>query len=350
MDKLKIGILGATGLVGQRFAQLLENHPWFEITTLAASERSVGKVYEEACLWRLSTRMPDRLKTLKVLPVEPELECDFVFSSLPSSMAGEVEEAFAKAGYPVISNSSNFRMVQDVPLLVPEINADHCDIIPLQQKKRNYEKGFIATNPNCTTITLVLGLAPIEQAFGIEKIQSTSLQALSGAGQSGVSSMDIIDNVIPYIGNEEDKVESEPQKIFGSFRDAAIHPADIGISAQCTRVNVSDGHTIAVSVKLRNSTTEIEVIDTFSQYKSPLRELNLPSAPDKPVILLLDADRPQPRLDRNLGNGMVSVVGRIRPCPLLDYKFVILGHNTIRGAAGAAILNAELLKTKGFIE
>ncbi len=349
MDKIKVGILGATGFVGQRFAQLLENHPWFEITVLAASDRSVGKVYEEACLWRLSTLMPERLKNLKVHPVEPKLDCDFVFSSLPSSMAREVEETFAKAGYPVISNSSNFRMVQDVPLLVPEINADHCDIIPLQQKQRNYEKGFIATNPNCTTITLVLGLAPIEQTFGIEKIQSTSLQALSGAGQSGVSSMDIIDNVIPYIGNEEDKVESEPQKIFGSFKDAAIHPADIGISAQCTRVNVSDGHTIAVSVKLGRSPDENEVIDTFSQYTSPLLDMNLPSAPDRPVILLLDADRPQPRLDRNLGNGMVSVVGRIRPCPLLDYKFVILGHNTIRGAAGAAILNAELLKTKGFI-
>ncbi len=348
-EKIRAGILGATGLVGQRFAHMLQDHPWFEISALAASERSVGKSYEESCTWRLSSPMPDRLRKMTVKAVEPGLDCDFVFSSLPSNVAGEIEERFALAGYPVISNSSNYRMSEDVPLLVPEINEDHCDVIPFQKKRRNFEKGFIATNPNCTTITLVLGLAPIASEFGLDSLHITSMQALSGAGQNGVSSMDIIDNVIPLIQGEEEKVEREPLKIFGSFNNASISHAAFNISAQCNRVNVSDGHMIALSVKLKTTPSEQEFAGAYSSYLSPLRSLSLPSAPDKPVLVMSEEDRPQPRLDRELGRGMISVVGRIRPCPLLDFKYVILGHNTIRGAAGAAILNAELLKSKGFI-
>jgi len=347
--KLRAGILGATGLVGQRLALLLKDHPWFEITELTASGKSAGRNYEESCLWRLPHPMPEYAKTIKVKPVEPNLDCDFVFSSLPSSIAGEIEESFASEGYPVISNSGNHRMEPDVPLIIPEINHDHLDLIPLQQKRRNFNKGFITTNPNCTSIALVLSLAPIMKKFGLKSVQVTSMQALSGAGQSGVSSLNIIDNVIPYIANEEDKVESEPLKLFGNLCNDAIEFAEFNISAQCNRVNVSDGHLLSVSVSLLKKVDVNQFENALKSYISPINDLKLPSAPEYPIVVAKEKDRPQPRLDRDILNGMVSVVGRIRQCKVLDYKYVVLSHNTIRGAAGAAILNAELLHVKGLI-
>jgi len=348
-NKLRAGILGSTGLVGQRLALLLKDHPWFEVTVLAASDKSTGKNYEESCSWRLPNPMPEYIKSILVKPVEPNLDCDFVFSSLPSNIAGEIEESFARSGYPVISNSSNHRMKHDVPLIIPEINYDHLNLIPVQQKNRNFKKGFIITNPNCTTIALVLSLAPIVKNFGLNSVQVTSMQALSGAGQSGVSSLDIIDNVLPYIANEEEKVESEPLKLFGNLCKDAVEFANFNISAQCNRVNVSDGHMLTVSVDLLNKTDDDLLKDAFNSFKSPIHDLKLPSAPEYPIVVSSEKDRPQPRLDRDISNGMVCVVGRIRKCNVSDYKYVVLSHNTIRGAAGAAILNAELLKVKGLI-
>lgn len=348
-QKLKVGILAATGTVGQRFVQLLENHPWFEVTELAASDRSVGQIYERACAWKLTRPMPEGVKKLIVKPPEPNLDCDFVFSSLPADVAGEIEEAFAKAGYPVISNSSHHRMDEDVPLLIPEVNAEHINIIPFQKERRDYEKGFIVTNPNCTAIGLVLALTPLDQAFGLQAVLMTSMQALSGAGYPGVASLDIIDNVIPYIKSEEEKVEAETLKLLGRLENNAFVNARFRVSAHCNRVNVSEGHLETVSVKLEKRATEAEVIEAFRAFESPLREWGLPSAPPSPVIFKEEVDRPQPRLDRDLANGMAVIVGRVRKCSVLDYKFLVLSHNTIRGAAGAAILNAELLKVKGYL-
>jgi aspartate-semialdehyde dehydrogenase len=347
--KLNVGILAATGTVGQRFIQLLENHPWFEVTEVAASDRSVGQTYERACAWKLPRPMPDAVKNLVVKPPEPTLECDFVLSSLPTDVAGEVEDAFARAGYPVISNAGSHRMDEDVPLLIPEVNADHIDMIPVQQKRRGYDEGFIVTNPNCTAIGLVIALAPLDKAFGLQAVLMTSMQALSGAGYPGVASLDIIDNVVPYIKSEEEKVEAETLKLLGRLQSHAFVNAPFRISASCNRVNVSDGHLETVSVKLERRATEAELIEAFRAFESPLRHWGLPSAPLFPIIVKEEVDRPQPRLDRDLGSGMATVVGRVRTCSVLDYKFLVLSHNTIRGAAGAAILNAELLKVKGYL-
>lgn len=348
--KLRAGILGATGLVGQRLIHMLENHPWFDITELAASDKSSGRIYEESCSWLLPFELPARFRTMNVKPVEPGLDCDFVFSSLPSSVAKEVEEPFARAGYPVISNSSYHRMDVDVPLVIPEVNSGHIDLIEIQKRKRNFEKGFIVANPNCTTIGLALALAPLERSFGLESVQVTSMQALSGAGQTGVSSLAIIDNVIPFIGGEEEKVESETLKLLGSLNAESIDLPKCAISAQCNRVNVSDGHLMTVSVKLKRTPDEEHFLDSLRSYSSPADSSELPSSPRKPIIVMTEDDRPQPRLDRDRENGMATIIGRIRPCEVLDYKFVVLSHNTIRGAAGAAILNAELLKSKGYLE
>jgi aspartate-semialdehyde dehydrogenase len=341
--KWKVGILGATGTVGQRFIELLEKHPWFEVTDIAASDRSVGKTYQQACHWKISGHMPEYVRTMKVKDCAPELDCDLVFSGLPSSMAGEVETAFARAGYAVLSNSKNHRMDADVPLLVPEINSEHLGLIAVQQKNHRYQSGYIITNPNCSTMALVLALAPLEKAFGIEKVHVVTMQALSGAGYPGVASLDIIDNVIPYIADEEEKVETEPCKILGKFKDGNIVFADFKISAQCHRVNVLDGHLEAVSIALKRRPTLEQFIETLTSYRSRPQELELPSAPRFPVVHVEGRDRPQPRLDRGVENGMATVVGRIRPCSVFDFKLDLLGHNTIRGAAGAAILNAELL-------
>jgi aspartate-semialdehyde dehydrogenase len=341
--KLKGGILGATGTVGQRFIQLLEHHPWFEVGDLAASDRSAGKPYQQACSWKISGQMPEYVRDLRVKDCTPDLDCDFVVSGLPSSVAGEIETAFARVGYPVLSNSKNHRMDEDVPLLVPEINAEHLELLKVQKKNHNYENGYIITNPNCTTMALVLALAPLHRDFGLEKVNVVSMQALSGAGYPGVASMDIIDNVVPYIDGEEEKVEIEPRKILGRFCNGKIAFADIRISAQCHRVNVSDGHLEAVSVGFRNIPSLDQLVESLRSYSSVPQELGLPSAPRHPVVCIEGCDRPQPRLDRDLEKGMATVVGRIRSCSVLDYKFDLLGHNTIRGAAGAAILNAELL-------
>jgi len=348
VNKIKVGVLGATGAVGQRFVQLLEGHPWFEISALAASGRSAGKPYGEACRWLLSTPMPAAVQNMTVQPCEPELDAGLVFSALPGDQARTVEKSFAQAGYVVSSNTSTHRMEPDVPLLIPEVNPEHLALIELQRRNRG-SAGFIVTNPNCSTIALVLALKPLHDAFGLDKVMVTTMQAISGAGYPGVSSLDILDNVIPYIGGEEAKMESEPLKLLGTWTGDGVQNADFAISAQCNRVHVLDGHLEAVSIALREKVTVDDLIAAFEQFRAEPQELGLPSAPAHPVVVHRGVDRPQPRRDRDIEGGMASIVGRIRPCPILDYKFVVLGHNTIRGAAGCAILNAELLKVKGYL-
>lgn len=349
MSKVKVGVLGATGAVGQRFVQLLDGHPWFEISALAASEASAGNTYAEACTWRISADMPEAVRDMQVLPIEPGFEADIVFSALPSSVAGPAEERFAEAGYVVCSNASAHRMDPDVPLLIPEVNPQHLSLIPYQQRKRGWDKGYIVTNPNCTTIHLVLALQPLDLAFGLEHVVVATMQALSGAGYPGVPSWDIVDNVMPHTYGEEWKVENEPRKIMGRFNGEGITAADFAISAHCHRVATLDGHLEAVSVKFKQPASVEEVITAFAEFRAEPQELDLPTAPQHPVVVRPETDRPQPRLDRMAEHGMASVVGRVREDPVLDVKFLVLGHNTIRGAAGASILNAELLVAKGYL-
>ncbi|HYH83999.1 MAG TPA: aspartate-semialdehyde dehydrogenase [Pyrinomonadaceae bacterium] len=345
--KFRVGILGATGTVGQRFIQLLEGHPQFELTALAASDRSQGKSYGEACAWRLPGEVPQSVRTLRVEPPKPPLDCEIVFSSLPGDIARETEESFARAGYAVISNSSALRMDEDVPLLIPEINHEHLALLDVQRARRGFDRGFVVTNPNCSTIALALALAPLHARFRVEAVVATTLQAISGAGYPGVASLDITDNVLPYIGGEEEKVETESQKILGRFEEGHIESAPFAVSAQCHRVNVTDGHTVAVRVRLARRAEIEEVREAFASFTSLPQELKLHSAPARPVVVRDEADRPQPRLDRDAGGGMSVTVGRIRTDNVLDYRFVALSHNTVRGAAGAAILNAELLAALG---
>ncbi|HEX7314465.1 MAG TPA: aspartate-semialdehyde dehydrogenase [Pyrinomonadaceae bacterium] len=345
--KYRVGILGATGTVGQRFIQLLEGHPQFEVAALAASDRSKGKAYSEACAWRLPGDMPEAVREMKVAAIEPPLDCDIVFSSLPGDIARETEEAFARAGHAVISNSSALRMDEDVPLLIPEVNHEHLAQLDTQKRARGLERGMIVTNPNCSTIMLVLALAPLHARFGIESCVATTLQALSGAGYPGVPSLDAVDNVIPYIGGEEEKIETETLKILGRFEGGGIQHAPFKVSAQVHRVNVSDGHMAAVRVKLAREASVEELRDAFSSFTSLPQELRLHTAPERPIVVRDEPDRPQPRLDRDAGRGMSVTVGRIFPDKVLDYRFVALSHNTVRGAAGAAILNAELLVATG---
>jgi aspartate-semialdehyde dehydrogenase len=347
--KRRVGILGATGTVGQRVIHLLRDHPSFEVTALAASDRSEGKRFADVCNWKLPSEMPETVKDIKVYGCKPPLDCDLVIASLPSDIALEAEGAFAAAGIPVISNSSAYRMPDDVPLIVPEINPEHLDVIPQQQKNRGYDKGYIVTNPNCTTIGLVMALAPLQQCFGLEAVMMTSMQAISGAGYPGVPSMDILDNVIPFIGGEEEKVEVEPQKILGSVTGGKIQSAAFKVSAQCNRVAVQDGHLESVRVKLNKSATVEEVIDAFNGFTGLPQELKLPTAPARPVIVRTEKDRPQPRLDREAENGMATVIGRVSRDTIFDFKFTLISHNTIRGAAGAAVLNAELLVAKNLL-
>ncbi len=346
--KFRVGILGATGTVGQRFIQLLENHPQFEVTAVAASDRSQGKAYGDACSWRLQGEMPERVRSLQVQAPAPPLECDLVFSSLPGDIARETEDSFAAAGYPVITNSSAFRMDEDVPLLIPEVNHQHLNLLA-RQRQRYTSGGFIVTNPNCSAVALALALAPLHAAFGISAAMATTLQALSGAGYPGVPSLDILDNVLPYIGGEEEKMEAETQKILGRYVDARIQPAPMAVSAQCHRVNVADGHMVAVRVKLSRQAELNDLRDALASFHSLPQELGLHSAPRFPIVVRDEVDRPQPKLDRDAGNGMTVTVGRLLPDAVLDYRFVALGHNTIRGAAGAAILNAELLIALGHL-
>jgi aspartate-semialdehyde dehydrogenase len=346
--KFRAGVLGATGMVGQRLVHLLADHPWFELREVAASEKSFGRCYEEAVQWHLDTPIPSGARGLVVKGLEPALDCDFVFSALDSSVAGEAEEEFARAGYPVVSNSRNHRMDADVPLLIPEVNASHLGAIPVQQKNRAYESGFIVTNPNCSTAGLVLVLKPLADAFGLEKIFVVTMQAVSGAGYPGVASLDIVGNVVPFISGEEEKMEAEPQKLLGKWDGGRFVDAGLGISAHCNRVPVKDGHLESISVGLKKIASLKEVREVLREFTVDAELASLPSAIRNPIVVLEDEDRPQPRRDVNAGNGMATVVGRVRECPLLDIKLTLLSHNLVRGAAGAALLNAELLAARGF--
>jgi aspartate-semialdehyde dehydrogenase len=349
--KWRAGVLGATGVVGQRLVSLLADHPWFELTEVAASERSSGKTYAEAARWHLDAPIPAAARNLVVKGIEPSLDCDFVLSGLDSSVAGPAEEDFARAGYPVVSNSRNHRMDPDVPLLIPEVNAAHLDAIPVQQKLRGYDDGgFIVTNPNCSTAGLVLVLKPLADAFGLEKIFVVTLQAVSGAGYPGVPSMDIHANVVPFISGEEEKMEAEPQKLLGKWDGARFVDAGLGLSAHCNRVPVLDGHLECVSLSLKKIASLAEVREALRHFEVSPELASLPSAVRHPVVVLDEENRPQPRRDVNAGNGMAAVVGRVRECPLLDVKLTLLSHNLVRGAAGAALLNAELLAARGFIK
>jgi aspartate-semialdehyde dehydrogenase len=354
-NKYPIGILGATGMVGQRFIQLLERHPWFEIAWLGASDRSSGKPYGEAARWRLDTPLPGRIARMTVAPADPlaappgnEPAPKIIFAALDAAIARELEPGFAAAGCAVVSNSSAYRMAANVPLVIPEINAEHLHLIE-EQPSRRQSGGYMVTNPNCSTIGLVMALKPIEQRFGISEIFVTTMQAVSGAGYPGVPSMDILGNVVPYIGSEEEKMEAETLKLLGRLEGHAVTPLAARISASCNRVAVEDGHTESVSIKLARPATREELLAAWAEFR-PLAGQQLPTAPDQPVQWAPENDRPQPRLDRNRGNGMAVTVGRLRPCGVLDWKFTVLSHNTIRGAAGAAILNAELLASLGKLE
>jgi len=347
--KIRAGVLGATGMVGQRLVHLLADHPWFELTEVAASERSSGKTYAEAVHWHLETPVPAAACDLVVKGLDPSLDCDFVFSALDSSVAGPAEEDFARAGYPVVSNSRNHRMDPDVPLLIPEVNAAHLDAIPLQQKNRGYDTGFIVTNPNCSTAGLVLVLKPLADAFGLEKIFVVTLQAISGAGYPGVASMDIQGNVVPFISGEEEKMEAEPQKLLGKWDGSRFVDAGLGLSAHCNRVPVVDGHLECVSIGLKKIASLGEVREALRTFEVDSEMASLPTAVRNPIVVLEEENRPQPRRDLHAGNGMAAVVGRVRECPLLDVKLTLLSHNLVRGAAGAALLNAELLAARGFL-
>jgi aspartate-semialdehyde dehydrogenase len=347
--KFRAGILGATGTVGQRLVQLLDGHPWFELTEVAASERSSGKQYSEAVKWHLDTPIPAAAAGLVVKDLDPTLDCDFVFSALDSSVAGPAEEQFARAGYPVVSNSKNHRMSPDVPLLIPEVNAAHLDAIPVQQKNRGYGSGFIVTNPNCSTAGLVLVLKPLADEFGLEKMFVVTMQAVSGAGYPGVASLDILGNVVPFISGEEEKMEEEPQKLLGRWDGSRFVEAGLGISAHCNRVPVENGHLECLSVSLKKIATLCEVREALRNFTVSDELAALPTALKNPVVVLDEENRPQPRRDVNAGNGMAAVVGRVRECRLLDVKLTLLSHNLLRGAAGAALLNAELLASRGFL-
>ena len=351
--KVEVGILGATGVVGQRFLSLLDGHPWFEPVWLAASDRSSGKSYAEAARWRLSIPLPARFAALPVFEAKPGGNCPrVIFAALDAVAAKELEPAFASAGHIVITNSSALRMWPDVPLLVPECNPDHLELI---RRQNSYTKtrGFAVANPNCSTVGLVMALAPLHQNFGLETVMVTTMQAVSGAGYPGVASLDILANVVPYIGGEEEKMEYEAQKILGKLSSAGIEPAPFAVSASCNRVPVVDGHLESVSIKLRSPARREDVAAAMRNFRGRPQELDLPSAPPRPLLVTEAPDRPQPRFDAETGvglrAGMAASVGRLRPCPVLDYKFTVLSHNTLRGAAGAALLNAELLRAEGWL-
>jgi len=335
-------------MVGQHFIKFLQGHPWFELKWLGASDRSAGKKYKDAMTWHLPGGVPATVADLTVEECQPGNAPRLLFSAMDASVATEIERAFAQAGHVVVSNSKNHRMERDVPLLVPEINPDHLKLVPAQQRARGW-KGQIVTNPNCSTVGLTMGLGPLKQ-FGITKVIVTTMQAISGAGYPGVASMDIMGNVIPFIGGEEEKMQVETQKILGAFRGDHIEPLAAKVSAQCNRVAVVDGHTEAVSVEFSSKPSEDELRRAFAGFCGVPQERKLPSAPPAPVIYLEENNRPQPRKDAERERGMAAFVGRLRPCPVLDWKFVVLSHNTIRGAAGAAVLNAELMHSEGMLD
>ena len=346
--KISVGVLGATGIVGQRFIQMLEHHPWFEVEWVAASERSEGKLYGEAARWKLKTPLPRRVAAMRLSQAGPEGAPKVIFAALDAAIAAELEPRFAEAGCAVVSNSSAFRMQSDVPLVIPEVNPGHVKVLECQHWRKK-SGGFIATNSNCSAMGLVLALAPLQKHFGLKTVVAVTMQAVSGAGYPGVASLDILGNVIPYIAREEEKMEEETRKMLGSLNGSKIRSADFAISCHCNRVAVEDGHTESVSVQFQQPADAQEIKEAWTTFRGLPQELQLPTAPAHPVVYLDAPDRPQPRFDVDCGSGMTATVGRLRPCGVLGWKFTVLSHNTIRGAAGAALLNAELLKAQGYL-
>jgi aspartate-semialdehyde dehydrogenase len=345
--KRKVAVLGATGAVGQSFIRLLDNHPWFELASLAASERSAGKTYADAARWIGDTPIPDRIAATEVVACDPDsVDADIVFSALDSGVAGEVEQRFAEAGRFVLSNAKNFRMEEDVPLVIAEVNPDHLQLIDRQRERRGW-KGAIVTNANCATIAAVVPLAPLHERFGIDRLFMATMQAVSGAGYPGVASLDILGNVIPFIKDEEGKIETESLKLLGRMENGRVTPAEITVSAHANRVPVENGHTVCLSIGFRERATPEEVEALLRSWQGAEEARGLPSTPDRPVVVSGAPDRPQPRRDVAAGRGMAVTVGRVRSDPLFDVKFVALGHNTVRGAAGASVQNAELLVRSG---
>jgi aspartate-semialdehyde dehydrogenase len=346
--RIPVAVLGATGMVGQRFISLLANHPWFEVKVVAGSERSKNQRYGDAATWRLPSAPPASVLDLPVIAPDDDFDAPIVFSGLPASVANDVEPLLASRGHVVLSNASSHRMAEDVPLLIPEVNPDHLALLATQQANRKWP-GLLITNPNCSSVEIALALKPLYDAFGIRRFQVTTMQAISGAGYPGVASYDIVDNVVPYIGSEEEKVESESKKLLGAFQDGVVVPAPMTISAQCNRVAVREGHMACISVELEKDASSADLVEVWRAFKPEPQQRSLPSAPHPAIAVRDEQDRPQPIFDRDAGNGMTVTVGRVRPCPILGHKFVVLGHNTIRGAAGASVLNAELLLARGWL-
>ncbi len=346
---IPVAVLGATGMVGQRFIALLANHPWFHLVAVTGSDRRVGQRYGDAVAWRLPDAQPaPAALDLPLLAPDADPQAEIVFSALPADEAQTIEMDLASRGHAVFSNASSHRMAEDVPLLIPEVNPDHSQMIPFQRQERGWS-GMLVTNPNCSTIQIALALKPLDDAFGVRRMQVTTLQAISGAGYPGVASYDILDNAIPYIGQEEEKIVRETRKILGHATEGgAITPHEMAISAQCTRVAVREGHLACISVELGQSgVTSEQIVETMRAFRAEPQLRRLPSAPDPVIIVRDEADRPQPLRDRDAGRGMAITIGRVRPCEILGHKFIVLGHNTIRGAAGASLLNAELLVARG---
>lgn len=348
--KWRVGVVAATGTVGQRFVALLADHPWFELSVLAASSASAGRRYGDVCHWLVASAMPPRVANMVVRESVPDLDCDLVFSALPGDRAGEVEEQFAAAGYGVFTNASAHRRDADVPLLIPEVNPDHLALLPVQRARRGWTSGLIVANPNCSAVVAAVALAPLHFAFGVRAAVVNTLQALSGAGYPGVSSLDALDNVVPFVAGEEEKLAFETRRMLGRIKNDEVVPAPFGVSAHCNRVPVRDGHLVTVSLAFEQPTTPDEIVQAWRAWRPLPQSLGLPTAPQPPLVIHSQADRPQSRLDRDAGGGMAVSVGRLRPCEVLDLKFVALGHNVIRGAAGASVLNAELMARQGMLE
>jgi len=349
MEKLGVAVLGATGAVGQRFIQLLENHPWFYVAEVIGSSRSAGQPYGEITNWVLDGSVPDSVANLTVKPLDGEFESSLLFSALPKEAAETREIELAEQGHVVCTNASSNRMVEDFPLLLPEANADHIQLIDVQREKRGWKTGAVVANSNCTAMPVVMALAPLRK-FGVTKMLIVSAQAISGAGYPGVASLDILDNMIPYVSGDEQKLETETLRMLGAYSNDHVDWLKSAVSASCNRVPVVDGHLVNVSIELSEKPGLDEIIDTWKNFTAPDVVANLPSAPEHPLYYLPQIDRPQTRRDRNAGNGMSTSIGRLRECPILGYKFVALSHNTIRGAAGCSILNAELLAVKGYLK
>lgn len=346
MKKIEVAILGATGAVGQRFIQLLQDHPWFEVAELVGGS-SAGSIYGEVVKWVLDDNPPSEIMKMRIKTLDSVLSSPVVFSALPKEAATECELRLAAAGHMVCTNAASHRMASDVPLLLPEVNADHLRLLDVQRANRGWSGGIVA-NSNCTVMPVVMSLAPLLK-YGVQKIHMVSEQAISGAGYPGVASLDIIDNIIPYVGGDEDKMETESLKMLGHFEESGIIPLNAVTSATCTRVPVIDGHLVTISLTLKHNVSREEIIESWQLYETPDPIKNLPSAPSRSIQYLEQTDRPQPRRDRNAGRGMTTSIGRLRPCPVLGFKFVALTHNTIRGAAGSSILNAELLLREGYL-